>query len=188
VRPYDRVLHDGQPVDALTRAALLAVEERLGYPLTILQGSYTTGVPASAGTHGGGGVVDLTDWDHVRKVRELRRTGFAAWYRPEIPGLWVAHIHAVLMGNAKLSPQARWQVDEYLAGRNGLADRGPDPGPRQFVDHRFTWRTGARRINRARALIARARARLASGIRGYRGIRRVRRVLGRAEDLLPRTD
>lgn len=188
MKPYDRLQHDGKTVDALTKMALLEVENRLHYPLTILQGSYNTGVSASAGTHDGGGVVDLAPYDHVNKVLELRRAGFAAWYRPAIPGLWGAHIHAVLMGNAKLSAQAKWQVAEYLAGRNGLANRMPDPGPRQFVDHRFTWKVGAGRINRARAAIDRAQAQLSSGIRGYPGIQKAKAALGRAEDLLPKSE
>lgn len=185
-RPYDRTTYDGNTVDWLTRAALEATAKRLGYALTVTQGSYNAGgVSASAGTHDGGGVVDLAAWDHVDKVRELRRTGFAAWYRPAIPGLWPAHIHAVLMGNRKLAPSARRQVDAYLAGRNGLANNGPDNGPRRFTRHRFTWRTGAKRITAARASITRARRLLATGIRGFPGIDRARAALGRASDALP---
>lgn len=186
-KPYDRTTHDGNTVDQLTHHALLLVEERLGYPLTITQGSYNAGgVVASAGTHDGGGVVDLDDWDHARKVRELRRTGFAAWYRPTIPGLWPAHIHAVLIGNARLSAGAKAQVAEYLAGYDGLAGSGRDTGPREFVRHRFTWRTGAGRISRARQLLQRAAVVLSTGIRGY-GIGKSRRRLDRARSALPKT-
>ena len=185
-RPYDLTTHDGNRVDWLTHAALLAVEQRLGYPLTITQGSYNAGgVSASAGTHDGGGVVDLAAWDHVRKVRELRRIGFAAWYRPAIPGLWPEHIHAVLIGNRKLAPVARAQVAAYLAGRDGLAGNGPDTGPRQFTAARFTWRTGERQLGRARALIARARALLLNRTRGY-PIAKALRALARADAELPR--
>lgn len=184
-RPYDLTTHDGNTVDWLTHLALLAVEERLGYPLTISQGSYNAGgVGASAGTHDGGGVVDGPAYDVARKVRELRRVGFAAWHRPAIPGLWPDHWHAVLIGNRKLSPAARAQVAAYLAGRNGLADNGPDTGPRDYVANRFTWRAGAHRIGRARALIARARAVLATGVRGFSGVGKARRALGRAASVL----
>jgi hypothetical protein len=185
-RPYDRTTYDGNTVDWLTRAALEATAKRLGYDLTITQGSYNAGgVTASAGTHDGGGVVDLADWHWEEKVRELRRTGFAAWYRPAIAGLWPAHIHAVLQGNAKLAPAAKAQVAEYQAGRDGLASRGPDNGPRDFVDHRFSWRRGQQRINRARALIERAQALLSSGIRGYR-VSGSRGALTRAKGMLPK--
>jgi hypothetical protein len=139
-KPYDLTTYDGNRVDELTKAALEATAKRLGYDLTITQGSYNAGgVAASAGTHDGGGVVDLAAWDHARKVLELRRTGFAAWYRPAIPGLWPAHIHAVLIGNAKLSSGAKAQVAEYLAGYDGLKGNGRDTGPRQFVRNRFKW-------------------------------------------------
>lgn len=175
-RPYDRTTYDGDTVDQLTRAALEATARRLGYDLTVIQGSYHPGVSTSAGTHDGGGVVDLDPWDAGDKVRELRRTGFAAWYRPAIAGLWGAHIHAVLIGNRKLSRAARAQVAEYLTGFDGLAGNGRDPGPRRFVDHRFQWRAGARRIDRAAALLARARAKLSHGIRGYRVVPILHRI------------
>lgn len=185
-KPYDLTTYDDNRVDWITRAALVATAERLGYDLTLYQGSYNAGgVSASAGTHDGGGAVDLAPWDHVNKVRELRRTGFAAWYRPAIPGLWSSHVHAVLMGNRKLAPSARAQVAAYLRGENGLADRGPDTGPRDFVRNRFSWRMGEKRITRARALIARARALLETGIRGY-GVSKARRALGLAARELPR--
>ena len=74
-KPYDLTTYDGNRVDALTKAALEATAKRLGYDLTITQGSYNAGgVAASAGTHDGGGVVDRAAWDHARKVLELRRT------------------------------------------------------------------------------------------------------------------
>jgi hypothetical protein len=188
MKPYDLTTYDGNTVDWLTRAALEKAAANLGYAdgLTITQGSYNAGgVAASAGTHDGGGVVDLSAFEHERKVRALRSVGFAAWYRPAIAGLWPAHIHAVLIGNAKLSSGARNQVTEYLAGRNGLANRGPDNGPRQFVNRRFSWQKGAHRIDRARTLIARARALLGSGIRGY-AVGPARRALGKAATTLPK--
>lgn len=192
-KPYELTEYDGDRVDWLTRAALELTAERLGYPLTVTQGSYNPGgVAASGGTHDGGGVVDLAPYDHQGKVAALRRVGFAAWYRPELwrngRRVWPDHIHAVLIGNRKLSTEARWQVTEYLAGRNGLADRGDDPGPRRWVNRRFRWRTGEARIARARALVAQARALLASGIRGYPGVQRARVALGRVDTLLPKVD
>lgn len=128
---YDKVTFHGRTVDKYTRAALLAVEADLGYELTITQGSYNAGgVGASKGTHDGGGAVDLAPFDRDNKVRRLRQRGFAAWYRSPAQGPWPAHIHAVQFGNEKLSSGAAHQISEYLAGRNGLASRAPDDGPR----------------------------------------------------------
>lgn len=118
---YAKVLHDGKTVDYLTHLALVEAEKRLGYKLTIVQGSYHAGVSASAGTHDGGGVIDLAPWDWQNKVRVLRDIGFAAWHRTPIPGVWGEHIHAVLIGNKKLAPSAARQVTSYYNHRDGLA-------------------------------------------------------------------
>lgn len=184
MRPYDLTTHDGKVVDQLTHYALLKAEGQLGYELTIVQGSYNKGVGASAGTHDGGGVVDLAPFEHERKVRVLRRVGFAAWYRPERPGVWPAHIHAVLIGNRKLSPAAQDQVQEYLDGYDGLAGDGLDNGPRDFVNHRFTWEVGQKRITRAGRLIEKAERLLSTGIRGFR-VGKSRRALRNARRNLP---
>lgn len=137
--PYELTeFGEGSPktVDNLTAAALRAAEDLLGYRLTLVQGSYNKGgVSASAGTHDGGGVVDLLEWDHDRKVRALRTVGFAAWWRPTLPGVWKGHIHAVLIGNDKLAPVAARQVTAYRNGRDGLKSNlvddtwRPDPIP-----------------------------------------------------------
>jgi hypothetical protein len=109
---------------------LIRAEKRLGYELTIMQGSYNRGVGASAGTHDGGGAVDLAPYDHARKVLVLRQVGFAAWYRPALPGVWPDHVHAIAIGDPDLAPVAARQVTAYYNGRDGLAGNGPDNGPR----------------------------------------------------------
>jgi hypothetical protein len=191
-RPYQLTSYDGKTVDWLTRAALEDTARRLGYDLTIVQGSYNAGrVAASAGTHDGGGVVDLAPWDWENKVRELRRTGFAAWYRPAIPGLWGAHIHAVLIGNRRLSPSAADQVAQYLAGYDGLASRGPDTGPREFVGNRYRWKRGTKRVGNARVQIRRALHALRAYAPGRPGVRGIpvhdaRRLLREAARQLPK--
>lgn len=154
--PYALTTHDGKTVDRITKAALRQVEWVLGYDLTITQGSYNAGkVSASAGTHDLGGVVDLAPADAEAKVRALRAVGFAAWFRPAIPGHWPDHIHAVLIGHDRLAPAAARQVEAYLKGRNGLADNGPDNGPRQYVDRRFEWVTLLEQARRLLRRIAR---------------------------------
>jgi GH25 family lysozyme M1 (1,4-beta-N-acetylmuramidase) len=128
---YDRVTFRGRLMDKWTRQALLACEDALGYTLTVTQGSFNAGrVSASAGTHDGGGVVDLAPYDWAKKVRVLREHGFAAWHRTPIPNVWPEHIHAVLIGDTSAAPSAQRQVAAYRNGRNGLANNGPDDGPR----------------------------------------------------------
>jgi hypothetical protein len=132
--PYALTTHDGKTVDEITHQALLECEKRLGYDLTIVQGSYqaldgkSNDVKASAGTHDGGGVVDLSPFDWRRKVRALREVGFAAWHRTPDQGPWGEHIHAVLIGNAKMAPSALRQVSDFLAHppRDGLAGHAVD--------------------------------------------------------------
>jgi hypothetical protein len=132
--PYALTTHDGKTVDEITHQALIECERRLGYPLTIVQGCYQAldgkgnDVSASAGTHDGGGVVDLAPFDWRRKVRVLREVGFAAWHRTPDQGPWGEHIHAVLIGNEKLAPSAARQVSDFLATppRDGLAGHAID--------------------------------------------------------------
>jgi hypothetical protein len=115
--------------------------------MRVTQGSYTTGVADSFGTHAGGGAVDLSIrhpsepgtvlWDEAdAMVLALRRAGFAAWYRA--PGALgpgsPAHIHAIAIGDQELSPAALQQVNGpwgYLQGLDGLPPEygGPHPDP-----------------------------------------------------------
>lgn len=138
---YDKVTHDGKVVDRVTHEALLVVERRLGYPLTITQGSYSTSVAASGGTHSGGGVVDLTAYDWQNKVRVMRAVGFAAWHRPAREGVWPEHIHAVLVDTYpdRLAWEARAQIADYYKGLDGLASHDPDPFPRPNPIPVFQW-------------------------------------------------
>lgn len=131
--PYALTTYDGHKVDELTKAALEEVAKRCGYSLTVLQGSYNGGanrVSASAGTHDGGGAVDLAPYDWQRKVRAAREVGFAAWHRLPSQGPWQEHIHMILIGDARMSPSAAQQVVAYRNGRDGLVDNARDTFPR----------------------------------------------------------
>lgn len=134
---YDRVTFRGKTVNKITKAALEECERRLGYELTIVQGSYHKGIGASAGTHDGGGVIDLAPADWKRKQDVLRAVGFAAWHRTPIPGVWGEHIHAVLIGDTDAAPAAQRQVESYLAGRNGLANNARESGPRPRIEFKY---------------------------------------------------
>ena len=130
----DKVTFRTKLMDNQTMYGLMSAEAILGYELTVTQGCYSTAVGASAGTHAGGGVVDLAPFDQANKVRVLRDLGWAIWHRPAIAGLWPEHIHGVMIGHPTLSPEAAAQVGDYRAGGDGLKRRNPaipnpDPNP-----------------------------------------------------------
>lgn len=128
---YDRTTRNGCKVDRWTAQALDAAQEKCGLTLTVTQGSWSTSVGASAGTHAGGGVVDLKPTTNPTKaVKALRECGFAAWHRKPGQGPWPSHIHAVLINNTQAAASAKRQVVAYEGGLNGLANNGPDDGPR----------------------------------------------------------
>lgn len=138
--PYTRVSYHGVTLNARTKAMVQQAEDYLGYELTLNQGSYNPGgVSASGGTHDGGGAVDFAPWDYERKVRVLRQVGFAAWHRPEIPGTWPEHIHAIAVKDKEMSPAAQKQIQDYFAHLDGLADHAPDPTwrPRVIVPFQY---------------------------------------------------
>jgi hypothetical protein len=127
-----RVSVSGKTLNQRTLDMLKCAEARLGYDLYVVQGSYNAGgVSASAGTHDGGGAVDVAPGSNpTEQVRALREVGFAAWHRVPSQGPWNEHIHAIAIGDAELSSGARTQVSEYYAGQNGLASHAPDDGPK----------------------------------------------------------
>ncbi|NJC70715.1 peptidoglycan-binding protein [Planosporangium thailandense] len=137
-----RVQRDGYVVDARTQAMLTEAERLLGFRLVLQQGSYNPGGdPTSAGTHDGGGVVDvavtgMSAATRTAVARALRQVGFAAWVRDPSQGDWPWHIHAAAINDTDLSSQAQHQTGDYYLGLNGLANRGPDDGPRVPI---HTW-------------------------------------------------
>jgi hypothetical protein len=136
IGPGAKVHRDGYVVNTRTRAMLTETERLLGFGLTLSQGSYNPGGdPTSAGTHDGGGVVDISVTGmsastRTKVARALRKVGFAAWVRNPSQGDWPWHIHAAAINDTDLSSQAQHQVGDYYLGMNGLANRGPDDGPR----------------------------------------------------------
>jgi len=142
IGPGAHVQRDGYTVDARTQAMLTAAEHLLGYKLTLAQGSYNPGGdPTSAGTHDGGGVVDInvdgmTAAKRTAVARALRQVGFAAWVRDPSQGDWPWHIHAAAINDTDLSSPAQHQIGDYYLGMNGLANRGPDDGPQVPI---HTW-------------------------------------------------
>ncbi|HEX2145134.1 MAG TPA: peptidoglycan-binding protein [Glycomyces sp.] len=134
----------GVRVNTRTKNMLAAADAKVTWNLTLSQGSYNPGGdPTSAGTHDGGGVVDL-DVDGLsttrrwRTVAALREVGFAAWLRTPSQGNWPYHIHAVAVADTDLSGPAQPQVHDYFFGKNGLANHAADNTPPEYQGN-FTW-------------------------------------------------
>jgi peptidoglycan hydrolase-like protein with peptidoglycan-binding domain len=142
IGPGARVPWGAVTVNERTRSMLHEAEAALGRTIVLDQGSYNPGGdPSSAGTHDGGGVVDInvagmSTSTRTTVVRALREVGFAAWLRNPNQGDWPWHIHAVAISDTDLSSQAQHQVGDYYLGLNGLANRGADDGPRVTI---HTW-------------------------------------------------
>jgi len=135
--------YSGKRVNTRTRNMLSAADGMLSWSLVLTQGSYTSSNPASAGTHDGGGVVDisvtnLTTTQRWQTVKALRTVGFAAWLRNPSQGDWPYHIHAAAVSDPDLSQSARNQIHDYYFGRNGLANHAADDTPTAYRMP-FTW-------------------------------------------------
>ena len=133
--PEARIVWRGFALNKRTVAMVQAAEKQYRSKFKIIQGSYNKGgVEASAGTHDGGGAVDidvakLAPAQRRAVVLALRQVGFAAWLRTPAQGRWPYHVHAIACGDKDLSRGAPIQVAEYRRRRNGLANRGKDDGP-----------------------------------------------------------
>src|SRR6478752_3609144 len=113
----ERTTVDGRTVNKRTADMLALWQFNALTNYYVVQGSYNAGgVSASAGTHDGGGALDLSVYGFDNEkwhVKQGRLAGFAAWYRPTRPGLWNEHIHAIAIGDPEASSGAKQQVDEY---------------------------------------------------------------------------
>ena len=125
----------------------------------VIQGSWS-GVAASAGTHMGGGAVDLSiaglsPAQQLALVAELRKRNVCAWIRHPDYG-WPAsaggpHVHGIVRDEWGLSGAAAQQVRDYDNGLNGLASRRRDPHPRPIQRPTeevalMAWKVNARRM------------------------------------------
>lgn len=128
--------YGGKRVNTRTADMLRAADAMLSWSITLTQGSYSPGNPDSAGTHDGGGVVDisvsgLSTTQRWQFVKALRTVGFAAWLRTPSDG-FPYHIHANAISDPDMARVARDQVNDYYFGRNGLANNGPDNTPSAY--------------------------------------------------------
>ncbi|WP_205324075.1 peptidoglycan-binding protein [Glycomyces sp. YM15] len=134
--------YGGRRVNTRTKNMLAAADAKLSWSITLTQGSYTTGNPSSAGTHDGGGVVDvnvsgMTATQRWQTVKAMRDVGFAAWLRTPEQG-FSYHIHANAVCDTDMSAPAQRQVHDYFFGKNGLASHAADNTPSAYRGA-FTW-------------------------------------------------
>lgn len=148
--PGSRTTYHNAVMNTRTKAMLVEAERILARQLVITQGSYNPGGdPSSAGTHDGGGALDIsvsgmTSTTMTNVARVLRQVGFAAWIRTPSQGDWPYHIHAIALSDTDQSIPAQHQAGDYYLGFNGLANRGPDDGP--VVTPKLTWEEYKRSI------------------------------------------
>lgn len=136
---YHRQWFRGVEINKRTRELIQRAEyilqHELGYSsleFSFSQGSYNTGVEASAGTHDGGGALDLRTRGLSRNkvdamVEALRMAGFAAWSRGRGHDSFSPHIHAIAIGDKEAAWLAKQQMQDYAKGRNGLSNHARDP-------------------------------------------------------------
>ncbi|GLZ81590.1 peptidoglycan-binding protein [Actinorhabdospora filicis] len=134
--------YGGKQVNARTADMLARADGMIAPSITLTQGSYNSSNPDSAGTHDGGGVVDIsvssmTDTQRWQAVKALRTVGFAAWLRTPADG-FAYHIHAVAVSDPDLSGPAQRQVHDHYFGKNGLANHAGDNTPSAYKVP-FTW-------------------------------------------------
>lgn len=153
---YTKVKYDGKTVNARTRDALKHAQKlwrKRGNhtkSIRLAQGSYNKGgVSASAGTHDGGGVVDIRtagvglDAEETKQLnRALRDAGFASWIRDSRDGM-DPHIHAIATEDNQMADSAARQVVDFDKGKNGLKNGAKDrnsyrPDPKL----RFSYKQG----------------------------------------------
>ena len=128
--------YGGKLVNTRTATMLRAADAMLSWSLTLTQGSYNSSNPDSAGTHDGGGVVDIsvssmTTTQRWQTVKALRTVGFAAWLRTPDDG-FAYHIHANAILDPDMSRPGRDQINDYYFGRNGLANNAADNTPSAY--------------------------------------------------------
>jgi hypothetical protein len=137
---YTRLEVNGSTINQRTFAMLTHAQDLYGGEIelngyAITQGSYSSAVTASFGTHAGGGAVDLSVlrqgtytvlWDDIEPlIHALRAAGFAAWLREygELYADSPIHIHAIAIGDQELSVPAQDQLTGeagYFRGFSGL--------------------------------------------------------------------
>lgn len=133
----DLIFVDGKRITPRVHELIVDAATAAKVPIPkVVQGSYSTGVAASAKTHDGGGAVDLsirnlTPAQQIRFVVECRKRFGDSWIRtPKYGWNGDPHIHMIVADEPGLSAGAKNQVVAYNAGLNGLANKRRDVLPR----------------------------------------------------------
>jgi hypothetical protein len=151
---HDR--YGSKRVNTRTKLMLAAADSQVPWTIKVTQGSYCVleksgCAKASAGTHDGGGSIDIkassmSSTERWRTVQALRRVGFAAWLRTpsQCGGCWATHIHAVAIGDTDMWQKNgkytnRDQVGDYFVGKNGLSGHKGDNTPKKYRVAFITW-------------------------------------------------
>ena len=108
VGDYSKVSYRGKTFNGRTAKMLQQAENAYGSGFNFYQGSYSSGVKASMGTHDGGGAVDIVPPRNIDKaLKALSLAGFWAKWRGSMKP---PHIHALAIGDKELSNSARRQL------------------------------------------------------------------------------
>lgn len=128
---YTRTTYTGRTVNQRTKDMLIQAQRIYGGDFYLSQGSYNAGgVSASAGTHDGGGAVDIAS-SSTNLLIALKRAGFAAWIRTPAEG-FAYHIHALAIGDRELAASAKNQITSFFNGRNALVSNARDTHPDRY--------------------------------------------------------
>lgn len=128
---YSRTTFSGRTVNQRTKDMLNTAQAIYGKSISLSQGSYNAGgVSASAGTHDGGGVVDIPDTSTALLIA-LKKAGFAAWIRTPNEG-FAYHIHACAIGDREMASSAKNQITSFFNGRNALVSNARDSHPDRY--------------------------------------------------------
>jgi hypothetical protein len=109
-----------------------------------VQGSWSTNVDASAGTHNGAGATDWRTWhmttaQRIHMIVCLKNAGQAVWYRTRVSG-FDPHAHCLDRVTRGMSNLAKWQVEQYDAGRSGLSSNAKDPTYRPDPPRKWSYK------------------------------------------------
>ncbi len=132
--PGPRTPYSGVTLNARTIAMLKEAGRLRGCTYDVTKGSFTGPDGSSAGTHAGGGAIDVSvsrggcGTPHAM-VTALTKVGFAAWYRHTGSYVNNKHIHAIAISDLDMSTEsafpgvfdAREQIADWGQGKDGLS-------------------------------------------------------------------
>lgn len=124
-----------QCAHSIPKLDLLALTTPNDFLVTLIQGAFSTGTSASAGTHAGGGAFDHKgsgySWTQMGVAETAgRRVWFMLFRRRYIAGLWSQHGHGLDPECPRLSKEAQAQFYLFEKGYDALVGNNADTGYR----------------------------------------------------------